>query len=202
MNDLNDREKVETATKRSSHLIDRATSTLLIVDVQEKLIPSIQHSDWLIWNIQRLIDGADILNVPTRATEQYPKGLGHTVESLRSKLNAIPDKSLFSCRECEDIIQAAIAEERRQIVLTGIETHVCVLQTALDFIAAGLDVFLVVDAVGSRSHRDQRIAVQRMRDCGVNVVTTESVLFEWCEVSGTPEFKQISQLVKQTGPST
>ncbi len=145
------------------------------------------------------------MGVPVRATEQYPKGLGRTVESLQKKLQASGagstlEKTMFSCRECLELFEAAESQQRHQIVLTGIETHVCVLQTAFDFLAAGFDVYLIVDAVGSRSKRDHRIALNRLETAGVTLVSAESVMFEWCEVSDTPEFKQISELVKLQPP--
>ncbi len=185
---------------RSPHLLHKTRSTLLVIDLQEKLVPSIRGHQKLIWNTRRLVDGAGILEVPVVATEQYPRGLGPTVAEIGDKLDSIPEKSMFSCRECSSIIEHARDTNRHQMVLTGIETHVCVLQTALDFVAAGLDVFLVTDATGSRFRKDQRIAIQRMQSQGINLITTESVLFEWCEVSGTPEFKKISELVKEDGP--
>ncbi len=188
---------------RSPLLLDRQRSLLLVVDVQQKLLPLIQASENIEWNIARLMDAATILNVPTLATEQYPKGLGQTVDSLRKRIansESIAEKSLFSCRECRSVLETAKSQQRDQLVLVGIETHVCILQTAMDFMAAGVDVFIVADAVGSRSKRDYRWALQRMLAAGATIVTTESAMFEWCEVSGTPEFKQISQLAKQAAP--
>ena len=187
---------------RSPLLLDRHSSTLLVIDVQEKLIPLVNGHQRLVWNIERLIKGANILQVPVQATEQYPKGLGATISPLREMLtNAVPDKSLFSCRECDSLLEQASNSGRNQFVLVGIETHVCVQQTALDFLSSGFDVFVVANAVGSRYSNDYRIALDRMAASGVTITTAESVLFEWCETSGTAEFKQISQLVKDQPPA-
>jgi nicotinamidase-related amidase len=183
---------------RSGELLSRDASRLLIVDMQEKLLPLIPTADRVIGNCGRLIDGAKILRVPVFATEQYPKGLGATVRVLAEKLADVPPKLRFSCAEVLDWGTAAEqADGRHQIVVAGIEAHVCVLQTVLDFLAAGYQVFVPADGVTSRGDIDREIALERMAGCGATIVTTESVLFEWCEQSGTPEFKQISQLIKQ-----
>lgn len=184
---------------RSGDLIAREASRLLIVDMQEKLLPLIASADRVIANCGRLIDGARLFKVPVDATEQYPKGLGPTVAPLARRLENRPDKSRFSCAEVLAWGTAAEQPDRRhQIVVAGIESHVCVLQTVLDLLAAGFQVFVPADAVASRTELDRQVALDRMAGCGATIVTTESVLFEWCEVSGTPEFKQISQLIKET----
>ncbi len=185
---------------RSSLLLDRNRSLLLIIDVQERLLPTIADHQRIVWNIGRLIDGAQLFGVPFSATEQYPKGLGATVEIIRQRLESIPEKSMFSCRECTSLFSSLLDTKIRQIVLTGIETHVCVQQTAFDLSAMGFDVYLVVDAVGSRFEIDRQTAVDRMRIAGVTPVTTEAVMFEWCETSADSNFKALSQLVRQTAP--
>ena len=186
---------------RSSELLSRHASRLLIVDVQEKLTPAIPDVERMISNCRRLIEGAKILGVPAFATEQYPKGLGATVPELASLLTDRPAKVRFSCAECLNWgFAAEQSDDRHQVVVAGIEAHVCVLQTVLDLLAHGYRVFVPADAVASRNDFDWDVALQRMSSCGATITTTESVLFEWCEVAGTVEFKQISQLVKETGP--
>jgi nicotinamidase-related amidase len=185
---------------RSPLLIDRRSSVLLVVDVQTKLMPLISHADIVQWNIERLLIGAKVLNVRIAGSEQYPAGLGNTVEPLARHLPPVAEKRVFSCRECTDLIFGWIDDGMRQVVVVGIETHVCVLQTAMDLLSAGFDVFVPADAVGSRGDLDRDVALNRMSQSGITVTTTESVLFEWCETSSTPEFKQISQLVRQTSP--
>jgi nicotinamidase-related amidase len=183
---------------RSHELVSRTESRLLIVDVQEKLVPMIANYQCMLGNCRRLIQGAKILGVPVYATEQYPKGLGHTVAPLAELLGSVPDKLRFSCAEVLDWgLAAEQADNRFQVVVAGIESHVCVLQTVLDLLAGGFQVFVPADAISSRAELDWKIALDRMSAGGAVITTTESVLFEWCEKSGTPEFKQISQLIKE-----
>lgn len=183
---------------RSAELLARDACRLLIVDVQEKLVPHVVSANRLLANCARLIDGAKIMGVPVFATEQYPKGLGGTAAPLAERLANVPAKLRFSCGEVLEWGTAAEqADGRHQVVVAGIETHVCILQTVLDLLAAGFQVFVPADAVSSRGELDWRIALERMAGCGATIVTTESVLFEWCEVAGTPQFKQISALIKQ-----
>jgi isochorismate hydrolase len=184
---------------RSHELAARTECRLLIVDVQEKLVPMISQYERMLGNCRRLIQGAKILEVPVFATEQYPKGLGRTVAPLAELLGSVPDKLRFSCAEVLEWGMAAEqADNRFQIVVAGIEAHVCVLQTVLDLLAGGFQVFVPADAVSSRGELDWKIALDRMSTGGAVITTTESVLFEWCEKSGTPEFKQISQLIKES----
>jgi len=184
--------------QRSPELLARGESRLLIVDVQEKLIPKIFSLDRMIANCRTLIQGAKILGVPVAATEQYPKGLGGTTLRLAELLDGAMPKLRFSCAEVLDWGMAAEqADNRFQVVVAGMEAHVCVLQTVFDLVGSGFQVFVVADAVSSRTEFDWKIALDRMASGGATIVTTESVLFEWCEVSGTPEFKQISQLIKE-----
>ena len=185
---------------RSPELLSREASKLLIVDIQEKLVPKIVNLDRMLANCRLLIQGAKVLSVPVFATEQYPKGLGKLVPELAELLAQPAEKLRFSCAEVLDWGTAAgAADDRFQIVVAGMEAHVCVLQTVFDLLAAGFQVFVAADAVSSRSELDWRIALDRMSAGGATIVTAESVLFEWCEVSGTTEFKQISQLIKERG---
>ena len=188
---------------RSHELLSRTESKLLIVDVQEKLVPLIANAERMISNCRRLIQGAKTLGVPVFATEQYPKGLGSIVPELKDLLDLVPEKHRFSCAEVLNWGMAAEqADNRFQIVVAGIEAHVCVLQTVIDLLAAGFQVFVPADAVASRGELDWKIALERMSTGGATITTTESVLFEWCERSGTPEFKQISQLIKEAAPKS
>ncbi len=186
---------------RSPLLLDRSRSSLLVIDVQEKLLPLIRHSAEIAWNIRRLMDGAKILEIPVVATEQYPVGLGSTSSELRERLGPIPDKRMFSCRECGHLFDQWDEAAVEQIVVVGIEAHVCVQQTSLDLIAMGFDVYVVVDAVGSRFELDEQVGLRRIEQSGGTLTTTESVLFEWCETSGIPEFKKISDLVRERVPA-
>lgn len=177
--------------------MSRTNTALLVIDVQEKLVPAIEDHDRIVWNIRRLIDAANLLDVPVFATEQYPRGLGPTVELLREKLNEVPEKSMFSCRECSELFDSVREQGVNNLLLAGIESHVCVQQTALDCVTAGFNVFLAADAIGSRHELDHEIALCRMEASGCFVTTTESAMFEWCETSKADEFKSISKLVQE-----
>lgn len=173
---------------------------MLVIDVQEKLLPVIPSRARLEWNLRRLIDGAKLLSVPTAVTEQYPKGLGVTVPALAERLPTPSAKTMFSCRECAAVWSGWKESGVRTILLAGIETHVCVLQTAFDLLESGFSVQLAVDAVASRSPLDHDVALRRMVHAGVVPSTVESALFEWCETASAPEFKSISRLVRETPP--
>ncbi len=192
-------------TSRSPELMSAGDTALLVVDMQEKLLPAIDDHTRVIWNTGRLIDGANILSVTALATEQYPKGLGPTIRELAERLSPngdkkIPEKRTFSCRGAENLFESLAEHSITRLLVAGIETHVCVQQTVLDALAAGFRVYVAVDAVGSRNPIDREIALRRMDSSGATLTTTEAALFEWCAVAGTPQFKQISQLVRQTDP--
>jgi nicotinamidase-related amidase len=189
-----------TTLPRSLELMSRTDTALLVIDMQEKLVPAIPNSVRLIWNVTRLLEGAQLLGLPTWATEQYPAGLGRSVPEIQSRLTSVWEKRMFSGRECTELQSVAQAHSIRHLLLCGIETHVCVMQTALDLLAEGFRISLAVDAVGSRFTLDHEIALRRLEASGATLTTTETALFEWCETSMAPEFKAISALVKQGGP--
>ncbi len=182
---------------RNPELLSRKNSRLLIVDMQQKLLDHISVSEKVTRNCNRLLRAAEILSVPSYGTEQYRKGLGPTAESLIPYLNEMPDKKRFSSVECLNWGSSCEQDHCHQVVVSGIESHVCVLQTAYDLIACGYQVFIPADAVASRSKLDWEFALKRLSMSGATILTTESVLFEWCESSDIPEFKQISQLVQE-----
>jgi len=178
--------------------MSRSDTGLLVVDVQGKLITLVPGHERIVWNIRRLIDAAKVLQVAVAATEQYPKGLGPTTPELAERLENIAEKVRFSCGECGELFTQFADQGIRKILLCGIEAHVCVQQTAFDLIAAGFQVYVAADAVGSRFEVDYTFALRRMESAGASLTTTEAAMFEWCEQSGTPEFKAISQLVRET----
>jgi nicotinamidase-related amidase len=181
---------------RNPELLSAASSRLLIVDVQDKLLPPIHNAPRLVHNCRRLLDAAKIVGVPIFGTEQYPQGLGPTTAELAERIGPRLDKVIFSCAPALGWGQAGdVTDDREQIVVAGMETHVCVMQTVLDLIAGGFRVYVPVDAVDSRGELDTRIALERMAASGATLTTVESVLFEWCEKAGTPEFKQIQKLI-------
>ena len=186
---------------RSPELMNRDDSALLVVDVQAKLLPLIPTSPRMVWNVRRLIDGAKILGVPVAATEQYPQGLGPTTPELASRLGEIPGKLAFSCGECGQLFVDWQERGIWKVLVCGIETHVCVSQTVHDLLGEGFRVFVAADAVAARGAVDHEFALRRMDSAGATLTTTEAALFEWCERSGSPEFKQISQLIRESPPA-
>ena len=185
----------------SPQLMRPGDTGLLVVDVQPRLLQFSADQQRITWNIRRLVDGAQTLGVRLAATEQSPEKLGGTLESLAERLPAIPSKQRFSCVECAEIFKDWIVQGIHRVLLCGIETHVCIQQTALDLLAAGFEVFIAVDATGSRNLIDQEIALRRMESSGVSLTTTEAALFEWCGAAGTDEFRSISELVKESPPT-
>ncbi len=177
-------------------LMSAADTGLLVVDVQDKLMPLIPAARAVIRNIAFLIDAARVLNMTVQATEQYPKGLGSTVPELAQRLPDRPDKLAFSCCAVPAVVDTFHRQARVKTLVVGIETHVCVQQTALDLLAEGFRVYVAADAVASRYASDHERALRRMEQAGVIVTTAESAAFEWVGRSGTPEFKQISKLVQ------
>jgi hypothetical protein len=173
----------------------------LVVDVQGKLVSLIPDYQRLVWNIRRLIDGAKILGVAVSGTEQYPQGLGPTIEVLASRLGKMPAKMTFSCGGCPQVFDGFRDAGIYKLLVVGIEAHVCIQQTVLDALADGFQVYLAVDAIGARHDVDYQTALRRMESSGAVLTTTEAALFEWCDVSGTAEFKQISALVRETEPT-
>lgn len=186
---------------RSPRILSTARSAVILIDLQEKLLPKIAGHPHVRWNCERIARAARTLGVPLFATEQYPQGLGVTVEPLTQLFPHRSEKMSFSVAGCEPWLTAFQAHDFEQVLLCGIETHVCILQSALDLQALGYDVFLPIDASGSRSPEDHGIAAQRLRSEGISITTTESVLFEWCQTAAHPQFAEIRKLVMQTGPA-
>jgi nicotinamidase-related amidase len=173
-----------------------ASGALLIVDVQEKLIPLIGDRELVVANSVRLVKGAQVLGVPVFATEQYPKGLGPTVPELAELIPRRPDKTIFHCCAVPEFIEQLNGRHVQHVTIAGIEAHVCVAQTALELMSLGYRVQVPADAVASRFKIDWEFALRRLERAGAVVSTTESVLFEWVERSDSPHFKAISELVK------
>jgi nicotinamidase-related amidase len=182
--------------------MSRHDSALLVVDVQDKLVRLIPGHERMIWNIRRLLDGAKILGVPFAGTEQYPQGLGPTTQVLAERLGSMPDKVAFSCGGCPEIFARWRDAGVYKILVAGIEAHVCVQQSVLDLMTDGFRVYLAADAIGARFEIDRTIALRRMESSGATLTTTEAALFEWCDVAGTSEFKQISALIREAPPKT
>lgn len=182
-------------------LVDASLSLLLVVDVQDRLAPVMDDRDRVVRNSTILMKAATELGVPVVVSEQYPKGLGPTIPELRSlaRDEDVYAKNTFSCLRDEAIAARFAAENRPQTIVAGIESHVCVLQSALDLVdrrGNGGGVFVVADAVDSRRPDSREIALDRLRQAGVSVVTTEMVVFEWLRTAASPSFKALSKLIR------
>ncbi len=182
-------------------LCDAKHGQLVIVDVQERLAAAIPQEslNTMIRGSTLLLDAASILGIPTLCTEQYPEGLGATVSAITEHLPASIDKiakTCFSCTGAEAFQQAITDSRRKQVILAGMEAHVCILQTAMQLKQQGQEVFVVEDAVCSRGEEKHRNAMQRMRQAGIIVSNTESVIFEWLRDAKHEQFRNISALLK------
>jgi nicotinamidase-related amidase len=180
------------------HLVSAADTGLLVIDVQEKLFDKVIRPDSVERDILFMLDVASSVRIPILATEQYPKGLGSTIATVKAKLTGhIPDKVSFSCCGNPEVVRYFKQETRPKLILIGIETHVCVQQTALDLLSMGFQLFLPVDAVSCRYPLDHHTALRRMEKAGVVLTTVESLAFELVGAAGSPEFKAISKLVQE-----
>jgi nicotinamidase-related amidase len=169
---------------------------LIVVDVQEKLVPLLRYRELMIANSVRLVKAAQVLGLPVWATEQYPRGLGPTVRELAELIPERSPKTAFQCCAVPQLLEQLYGRHIRHVTLVGIEAHVCVAQTALELLGLGFRVQVPADAVASRDRRDWEFGLRRLECAGVVVSTTEAVLFEWTENSDRPQFKAISELVK------
>lgn len=184
--------------KRFSKLLKPEQTALLIIDIQERILPVINNHQIVVDNTLKLIKGFKVLGLPIYFTEQYPKGLGPTTRAILDELGDLKpfDKMSFSCSGAGELFDEFKKKNLSQIVVCGIEAHVCVQQTVLDLIENGFQVNLAADAISSRKEIDYQNALQRMRYHGAEVTTTESILFELLNVCGTPQFKEVSKIVK------
>ncbi|MBX7166400.1 MAG: hydrolase [Pirellulales bacterium] len=180
--------------------MSRDDTALIVIDVQGKLSGLIPGHRRIIWNIRRLIDGARLFGLPVAATEQYPQGLGPTVPELAALVDPAAAKTRFSCGECGELFAGLRERKVYRYLLCGIESHVCVQQTALDLLATGQRVYLAVDAIGARHRIDHDTALLRLEASGATMTTTEAALFEWCEHARDPAFKQLSKLIQEQAP--
>ncbi len=183
---------------KSDKLLTKENCVLLVVDIQEKILPAMYESEKLLENTLKLIRGIKVLGLPIFYTEQYPKGLGNTVQLIKDELTETEPigKMAFSCLGAGNLFEDLKQKDVKKVIICGIESHVCILQTAFDLLANGFSVYLPADAVASRRKFDYETALQRMSKNGVEITLTESVLFELLQVCGTDQFKQISKIVK------
>ena len=175
--------------------MNRDSSTLLLIDFQAKLMPAIDGAAFAVANAGRLLGAAQMLGVPVLFTEQNVNGLGATVPELASRANGpVAHKMTFDA--CRAAGFADMLADRSDIVVTGCEAHVCVLQTVLGLLDAGRRVYLVRDAIGSRRAESKEAAIRRMERHGADIVTTEMVVFEWLETAEHPRFREVVALIK------
>jgi nicotinamidase-related amidase len=175
-------------------IINRETSALLVVDFQSRLMPAIENGAAVVANARRLLDGAQMLDVPVLFTEQNAGGLGGTLPELQAGAGNIAHKMTFDACRANGFLETL--PNRPNIVICGCETHVCVLQTALGLLAAGRRVFAVRDAMGSRRTESKETAVRRLERNGAEIVTTEMVLFEWLTTAEDPRLDRVIALIK------
>ncbi len=214
--------------QRSSELMTSTNTGLLVIDIQERLTPVIHESVRLTWNVRRLLDAAKLFELPVAVTEQYPEKLGATLPELVEHLPKAryfhAAKRTFSCGEVESLVaffgsppsfetsetsktntdtenltsHAVAHTPLRNLLICGVETHICVQQTAFDLQSAGWRVFLATDAMGSRFPHDHDMALRRMEAAGIVLTTTEAAMFEWCQTSLAPQFREVSRLARET----
>jgi nicotinamidase-related amidase len=183
-------------------VLNREDAVLIVVDVQERLVPAIHPELYGRFqkNMKIVAETAGTLGLPILLTEQYPKGLGKTVPDVMKALEGRPyqliEKVTFSCARDEGFLDALSKKGRRQVVLVGMEAHVCVYQTSVDLTNAGYEVFVLDDAVSSRFLHNYQSGIAALRDAGVVVVSTETAVFQLLKVAATPEFKKISSLIR------
>jgi len=174
--------------------INRETSALLIIDFQSRLMPAIEDGERVTGNARRLVDAAELLQIPILFTEQNAEGLGGTVPGLRSNTASLAHKMTFDACRMPGFLDTL--PDRPDLVLAGCETHVCVLQTALGLLSAGRRVYAVRDAMGSRRAESKETALRRMERNGAEVVTTEMVLFEWLETAEDLRLRKVIDLIR------
>ena len=177
--------------------LDQGRAVLAVVDVQEAFRPAVLDFERVVANVGVLVQGARVLGTPVLVTEQYPRGLGETVPEVAQHLQGVPrmEKICFSAVDA-DGFPAALPDERDQVILCGIEAHVCVNQTAEDLLATGREVHVVQDAVSSRTEENRSLGLHKMERSGAVLTSVETALFELLRQAGTPEFKEIQRLVK------
>jgi nicotinamidase-related amidase len=179
-------------------LITSKDSCLIVIDMQERLVPAMQAPARTIKNTRLLIRVATRLDVPVMLTEQYPQGLGRTVKEIASAGEDLPvyEKMHFSCMDEATFAEAFAVNNRRQAVIAGMEAHICVMQTAAQLMGQGYQVFVVTDATSSRTLESEKACLDRLQAVGAGIVTTEMVVFEWLAKAGTTAFKELLPLIK------
>ncbi|MEM2146665.1 MAG: hydrolase [Candidatus Jordarchaeaceae archaeon] len=182
----------------SLSLASKEETSLIIIDVQEKLFIQISENEKLVEKLIKLIRFAQILEIPIVLTEQYPKGLGQTIPAIKCLLPSLQpiEKMEFSCFGSSKFVDTLSKIKARTLILTGIETHICVMQTAIEGLKNNYKIYVVEDATSSRNLQDKSIAIQRMIHNGATIVSTEMLIYELLRKAGTPQFKKSLEIVK------
>ncbi len=175
-------------------MLEANNSLVLMIDVQERLVGALEKNV-IVEKSQKIIDGANILGIPVLATEQYPKGLGHTVVTLADNTEVV-EKTYFNALLEDGMLDKIKSYGKKQIILFGIETHICVYQTACALIEAGFEVFIIKDACASRNKYEFKQGIEAMRDNGAKISCVEMTLFEWLKGAKNPKFKEVQALIK------
>lgn len=179
-------------------MLKKEETVLVLIDIQGKLAQIVDNSEFIIGNIATVVQGAKELQLPVLWLEQYPKGLGHTVETIAQHLTdqSPIEKITFSAYQTEEFVQALEQTGRKKVLLAGIETHICVYQTAADLLANGYAVEVLADCVSSRTATNSEIGLQKMMQLGATITSVEMALFEMQQIAKGDSFKAISRLVK------
>jgi isochorismate hydrolase len=179
-------------------MLNISNTILLVIDMQEKLARVMYERDLMVANLQKLVKGLNVLEVPIMITEQYPQGLGPTIPEIFSLTPGVSpiSKTCFNCCDDKKFLDKFTAVNRKQVLVSGIEGHICVYQTAVDLAARGYEAYAVTDTVTSRTLENRQLAFEMMRQAGVRLTGTEAVLFELLKIAEGEKFKKISQIVK------
>lgn len=175
-------------------MLEANNSLVLMIDVQERLVGALEKNV-IVEKSQKIIDGANVLGIPVLATEQYPKGLGHTVVTLADNTEVV-EKTYFNALLEDGMLDKIKSYGKKQIILFGIETHICVYQTACALIEAGFEVYIIKDACASRNKYEFKQGIEAMRDNGAKISCVEMTLFEWLKGAKNPKFKEVQALIK------
>jgi nicotinamidase-related amidase len=179
-------------------MLEVTNTVLIVIDVQEKLARVMHERDTMVANLQKLVKGIKVLGVPVIVTEQYPKGLGPTIPEIASLLQGVPviPKTSFSCWNDDAFLRSFKSMNRKQVLISGIEGHVCVYQTVCDLVSNGFETYVVTDTITSRTPENRQLSITMMQQAGAHLTGVEAALFELLKVAEGERFKEISRIIK------
>ncbi len=191
------REKVQ--SQISHRILDTNSTAILLIDLQEKLVNVIPNNKSLVSNVKKIVDTSILLNLSIYITEQNPEKLGKTIPVIPSEANYKKySKSSFSCIECLDLIKDLNKKNIKNILMCGLESHICIFQSAMDLLRSNFNIYIISDAISSRSQNNHQISMARLRDLGAIISTVEMAIFELCRSSKNKNFREISQIIKRS----